>query len=41
MKKGKKKFLEGGTIHNYVEDPMKAIYNNNRMIDQAIIHAAQ
>ena len=41
MKKGKKKFLEGGTIHNYVEDPMKAIYNNNLMIDQAIIQAAQ
>ena len=41
MKKGKKKFLEGGTIHNYVEDPMKAIYDNNLMIDQALIQAAQ
>ena len=41
MKKGKKKFLEGGTIHNYVEDPMKAIYDNNLMIYQALIQAAQ
>ena len=41
MKKLRKKYLEGGKIHNYVEDPTKAIYNNNLMIDQALIQAAQ
>lgn len=41
MKKLRKKFLEGGKIHNYVEDPTKAIYDNNLKIDQALIQAAQ
>ena len=41
MKKSRKKFLEGGKIHNYVEDPTKAIYDNNLMIDKAIIQASQ
>ena len=41
MKKCRKKFLEGGKIHNYVEDPTKAIYDNNLMIDKAIIQASQ
>ena len=34
------KFLEGGRIHNYVKDPIEAVYNNNLMIDQAIAQAA-
>ena len=41
MKKSRKKFLEGGKIHNYVEDPTKALYDNNLMIDKAIIQASQ